>query len=104
VVVPLEEASDWAERVAAAIPAIAANSMLDDIFENHLRRFRGIRLMRLAAPEDRAREAARQLLVEGRLVGITPELDDMTLDRVRAAARTLGRPAVLLLGPTLDAG
>jgi predicted Zn-dependent peptidase len=104
VVIPPEEAAEWAERMEEAMAEVATSSMLDDVFENHLRRFRGLRLLRLTAPEDRAREIARQLLVEGRMVGIAPELDEMTPERVRAAARSLGSPTIVLLGPTLDGG
>lgn len=102
VVIPPEEADDWADRVEGAMDELASRSMPGDVLAGHLRRYHGLRLMRLSAPEERAGEAARQLLVSGRLVGIAPDLDEMTSDRIQAAARSLDSPTIVLLGPTLD--
>jgi predicted Zn-dependent peptidase len=102
VVVPPEEAPRWAELIVEAIEGLETGPMIDDVFAAHLRRYRGERLMRLISPEDRAGEAARQLLVEGRLTGLVPDLDEMTQERVRLAARSLEDPAIVLLGPILD--
>jgi hypothetical protein len=102
VVVPPEEGDDWAERVPEAITELATRSILDDEFANHVRRYRGLRLMRLISPEDRAREAARQLLVEGRFLGLVPEIEGLSQERVRAAVRSLSTPIVVLLGPTIQ--
>ncbi len=102
VVIPPEEADEWAQRVEEAMTELATRSMPDDVFDRHLRRYRGVRLMNLISPEDRASEAARQLLVQGRLVGIVPDLEGMTPERVRAAARSLDDPTIVLLGPTID--
>src|SRR5690606_7866873 len=102
VVIPPQEADEWAERVEGAMDELASRSMPADVLEGHLRRYRGLRLIRLSAPEDRAGEAARQLLVSGRLVGITPDLDGMTSGRIQEAAGSLDPPTIVLLGPTLD--
>ncbi len=102
VVIPPQEADEWAERMEGAMDELATRSMPADVLEGHLRRYRGLRLMRLSAPEDRAGEAARQLLVSGRLVGIIPDLDEITSGRIQAAAGSLDSPTIVLLGPTLD--
>jgi predicted Zn-dependent peptidase len=76
--------------------------LIPGVFENRLRRFRGERLHALASPEARARELARQLLVGGRTRPLGQDLDALTLARVQAAARSLGAPTIVLLGPFLD--
>jgi hypothetical protein len=83
------------------VEEVAGRSMIPEVFQVRLRRFRGERLHALASPEDRARELARQLLVSGRTRPLG-DLDGMTLDRVHAAVRSLGDPTVVLLGPVLD--
>jgi predicted Zn-dependent peptidase len=102
VVIPPDEAEAWAETLDEAIARLGTQTLPDDVFENHLRRFRGQHLMRLLSPEQRAHEIARQLLVEGRVVGLMPDLEAMTQDRVNAAARSLGRPTIVRLGPLLN--
>jgi zinc protease len=101
VVAPPEEAEQWAGRVRNLVEEVAGRSMIPEVFQVRLRRFRGERLHALASPEDRARELARQLLVSGRTRPLG-DLDGMTLDRVHAAVRSLGDPTVVLLGPVLD--
>jgi zinc protease len=102
VVVPPREAQAWARRLSEVVPALAADPMLEDVFAGHLRRYNGERVMKLLSPEDRAHAAVRQLLVNGRFTSLLPDLDEMTQERMRAAARSLSRPTVVLLGPTLD--
>ena len=102
VVVPPEEASDWAARLQAAVEDIASASMHEDVFDAHLRRYRGKRIMAMIAPEDRAHLAVRQLLVRGRLDSVIPRLDGMNQQRLRDAARSLDAPTIVVLGPILD--
>jgi predicted Zn-dependent peptidase len=102
VVVPPEEASGWALRLEETVAEMSSESMLEDVFEGYLRRYRGERIMSLIAPEDRAREAARQLLVHGRVLGVIPDLDGMTQQRVQAAAAGLESPTIVILGPILN--
>lgn len=101
-VVPPEEAEEWEELVEETVDALAERTFLPDVFDNHLRRYRGERLMALISPEDRAHEAARQLLVEGRYTGLVPDLTEISQARVREAARSIGAPTIVLLGPVLD--
>ena len=102
VVIPPEEASDWAERVESIVPGLLARSMPADVFAGHLRRYYGDRLIKLLAPEDRAHAAVRQLLVRGETDVLVPDPTLLTQDRIRAAARSLARPTIVLLGPTLE--
>lgn len=101
-VTPPEEAEDWAGRILAVVDEVAHRPILEDRFEARLRRYRGERLHALAAPEDRARELARDLLVRGETGGVAAELEGMTVERLRAAVARLSAPIVLLLGPFQD--
>lgn len=102
VVIPPEETEAWEERISEVLENLASQTMPRDVFDMHLRRFHGIRVLALMSPEDRAHEAARQLLVAGRFDGLVPDLSEMTQQRVRDAARSLGDPTIVLLGPVLD--
>jgi len=101
VVIPPEETDLWADRVHAAIRRLETQPLPDDLFDSHVRRYYGEQLMDLIAPEARAHQAARQLLTSGRVVALLPNIDGMTQDRVRAAARSLDYPTIVLLGPTV---
>jgi predicted Zn-dependent peptidase len=102
VVVPPDEADRWTERVETIVAELATVTLIDDIFEAHLRRFHGERVMALISPEARAHAATRRLYVTGDSTGIIPEPDGPSLERIRAAARTLDVPTIVVLGPTLD--
>lgn len=102
VVVPPEESSEWAERIDDAIAGIEASPLPDDVFESHLRRFQGERIVNLLTPEARAYAAARHLLVHGTFTGLVPQGEEMTQARVRAAARSLNEPTVVVLGPDVE--
>lgn len=99
VVTPPEEAEDWARRILEVVDDVAHEPMLDDRFDARLRRYRGERLHALAAPEERARELARELLVRGEAGGLVAGLEGMTVERLRSAVSRLSAPIVLLLGP-----
>jgi hypothetical protein len=73
--------------------------MLQAVFDARLRRYRGERLRALAAPEDRARELARRLLVSGEGGRLAPDLDELTRERLRRAVRSLTPPTTVFLGP-----
>jgi len=103
VVIPPEEAGEWAQRVPDAVTRLATVPLLDDVFATHLRRFYGERLMKLISPEERAHEAARGLFVRGPVLSLLPDLEQMTQDRLRNAARSLAPPTVVMLGPIFDA-
>lgn len=103
-VTPPEEAEQWAERVREVVTEVALRPMQAELFDARLRRYRGERLQALAAPEDRARELARRLLVEEGEVRAELTLGDMTLERLRSAGRALRAPTVIFLGPLQSAG
>lgn len=102
VVTPPEEAEDWAGRILSVVDEVAHEPMLESRLEARLRRYRGERLNALAAPEDRARELARELLVYGETDGLLTQAEGLTLDRLRAVVGRLSAPIVLLLGPFQD--
>jgi zinc protease len=98
-VVPPEEAKDWAERITEVVDNVVKNPMTTDQLAARVRRYRGERLHSLEAPEDRARELARQVLVYGHAGNLLPSLDEMTAERLRAAVESLGEPVTVFLGP-----
>jgi zinc protease len=99
VVTPPEEALEWAKRITTVVQQVAEATTMDAIFNSRLRRYRGERLRALAAPEDRAREVARRLLVTGTGGTALPALNDLTRDRLRDAVRSLSPPTTVFLGP-----
>lgn len=101
-VVPPGEVEGWAERIHQAVAAHAERPLLPVVFAEHLRRFRGERLRALSAPEERARAAARMLLLEGAGDGLLVDTEALTAERLHAAARALGAPTMIFLGPFLD--
>ena len=101
-VTPPGEAAEWGRRMQEVVAGAAGRDALADAFPARLRRYRGERLRELESPEARAREIARHLLVYGRDGLLLDNLASLSLERVAATARTLGRPAVVFLGPILD--
>ncbi|HEX2208829.1 MAG TPA: hypothetical protein VHG93_14210 [Longimicrobium sp.] len=98
-VVPPREVEDWAERLSAAIAGYAGEALDEARFADRLRRFRGERMLELESPEARARVLARQALVTGRMnVGLA-DVDGLTPERLHRAARSLGDPVLVFLGP-----
>ena len=102
VVTPPEEAEEWAGRILTLVDEVAHEPMLESRLEARLRRFRGERLNALAAPEDRARELARELLVYGEASVRIEPVEEMTLERLQTTVSRLSAPMVLLLGPFQD--
>lgn len=102
VVIPPQEAPAWADRIERTVRDIAESPNLPLGWAAMLRRYRGARLQQLDAPESRAREAARRLLVRGRAEALLPDLDRLTVPRLRAAALYLGEPTTVFLGPFLE--
>jgi predicted Zn-dependent peptidase len=99
VVVPPGEAEEWAERLEREVAQFARNPLSTNDFEQHLRSYRGRRLMELRSPDARAREAARRLFLFGATVAFD-EFDRLTPERLHQAASSIESPIVLLLGPT----
>jgi predicted Zn-dependent peptidase len=98
VVVPPGQAEEWADRVEQEVAQFTRRELSKNDFEQHLRSYRGRRLMELRSPEARAREAARRLFLFG-AVAPFDEFDRLTPERLHAAARSLESPIILLLGP-----
>lgn len=94
-----EEADQWAQRILDVVGEVTHRAMLEERFDSRMRRYRGERLYELAAPEARARELARELLVNGRTDGLARDTEGLTLERLRDAVATLSAPIVVLLGP-----
>jgi predicted Zn-dependent peptidase len=98
VVVPPGQAEEWADRVEQEVAQFTRRELSTNEFEQHLRSYRGRRLMELRSPEARAREAARRLFLFGAAAPFD-EFDRLTPERLHAAARSLESPIILLLGP-----
>ncbi len=101
VAVPPEEVDEWAARLRNYVVALRTTTMIDDVFEANLRRFHGERIMSLISPEARAHAAARQLLVRGQASSFMPAGEEMTQERMQAAAAALGPPTLVILGPSI---
>ncbi|MBV9774653.1 MAG: insulinase family protein, partial [Gemmatimonadetes bacterium] len=101
-VVKPEEVEAWAGRIRESVAAYAESPMAELVFRERLRRFRGERLRELDSPETRAQLVAQELLLRGRTTAGLVEVDGLTPDRLFAAAKSLGTPTFVFLGPFLD--
>ncbi|HEU0015358.1 MAG TPA: hypothetical protein VFQ45_16840 [Longimicrobium sp.] len=97
-VVPPREAEQWGQRLHDAVAAYAGEELGAPLFADRLRRHRGARLLALESPEARARALARQTLLGARAPRL-PDPDTLTPARLRGAARALGDPVLVFLGP-----
>ncbi len=98
-VVPPAEAERWAEELRAAVAAHAEAPLSPGIFAERVRRWRGSRLLELETPEARAEALARELFVSGRASATLVDVDALTPARVHGAAKSLGAPVNVFLGP-----
>ncbi|MDB4950497.1 MAG: peptidase inactive domain protein [Gemmatimonadetes bacterium] len=103
-VVPPGEVDAWAERLRAAVAAVADAPLPASAFADRVRRFRGERLLALDSPEARARALARELLLSGSRTGEPVPTDRPTAERLQAAAKSLQGPVMVYLGPSVNAG
>ena len=71
-------------------------------FADRLRRFRGERMLELESPEARARALAREALISGGTTGRLADVDGLTAARLHQAARSLGDPVIVFLGPFVE--
>jgi predicted Zn-dependent peptidase len=101
VVVPPHEAEEWAERMLGEVSRIAHGMASEEVLRDRLRRYRGIRLLELDAPEERAREAARRLLIAAGEPNALSDPGELSVERLRSAAQSLSAPTVVFLGPFL---
>ena len=77
--------------------AESSGSTLPKDFEALVARFRGARMWRLDAPEQRAREALHDPTFAAGL--LEAAIDSLRSGDLEAAARSLGPPAVARVGP-----
>ncbi len=99
------EASDrWEKRILDTVAALARKPMQADFFRWRRRRFRTERLLAEAAPEAEANRLTADLLREGRARDLDAETWGLDAEAVASAARSLGEPRILRLGPDLGEG
>ncbi|MGK7313341.1 MAG: hypothetical protein ACN0LA_13990 [Candidatus Longimicrobiales bacterium M2_2A_002] len=92
-----DAAQAYADRIETLVERAARGDVADALYERVARRYRGIRLQQLAAPE--ARSAAMALaLALGRTPRPWPD-SEVGPDRLRRAAAALGAPARTVVGP-----
>lgn len=94
-----EQAEQWERTVRDVVRETAETPMRAERIDALLRRFRGERLLELAAPEARAWDAAVQLFFEGRYEPAPIGVDSLTAESLQSAAAALGDPAIAVLGP-----
>jgi predicted Zn-dependent peptidase len=90
---------DWVGRVRELVDSAGATALDPGRFELLRNRYRGARLLSLAAPEARAGDAADRLLFDHIYEWPVRRIDTLTAERLRAAAAALGPPATAYLGP-----
>ncbi len=100
-VVPPREVEEWGRRMAEAVAAYARAPLEEREFAERLRRYRGERLLELDSPEARARLLARRLFLGDEAAALT-DLDALTPERLQRAARSLGAPVLVFLGPFVE--
>jgi predicted Zn-dependent peptidase len=100
-VVPPGEVEQWAERLGQALSRYADEPLSDGLFAQRRRRYRGERLLALESPEARARVLARRTLLGLPTVPLT-DVEGLTPERLEQAARSLGKPVIVFLGPFVD--
>lgn len=103
VVVPPREARQWAGQLREAVGGYATDALAPAVFSDRLRRYRGLRLMELDLPEARAAAMARSALLGDRTATLV-DFTRLRADRLQAAARELGDPIIVFLGPEANEG
>ncbi len=91
----------WEARIVDGLAALAAEPMDDDFFRWRRRRFRTRRLLAEAAPEAEAARMTRDLATLGRSRNLDAAIWRLDAADLLEAARSLGEPRILLLGPDL---
>jgi hypothetical protein len=102
-VVP-EAAAAWEARILGAVESLARSAMPEDFFRWRRRRFRAERLLEESAPEAEASRLTADLLRDGTTRDLGVEIWDLGPQDLQAAARSLGAPRILILGPDLGQG
>ncbi|MHB1194587.1 MAG: peptidase M16 family protein [Longimicrobiales bacterium] len=99
-VVP-EAAARWEARIVGAVERMATEPLAEDFFRWRRRRFRTERLLAESAPEAEARRITADLLRDGRVRDLGVEIWGLEARTLSDAARSLGPPRILVLGPDL---
>lgn len=99
-VVP-EAAASWESRILGAVERMGSEAPAEDFFRWRRRRFRAERLLAESAPEAEARRITQDLLRDGRVRDLGVEIWGLDAAALLAAARSLGPPRILVLGPDL---
>lgn len=94
-----DRADAWAARVEEVVRRAAEERVPETTFREVTRRYLGRRLLDLATPEARALDAARQLFFDHGHLPPDDVVRDLTPERLRRAAASLGRPARAVLAP-----
>jgi predicted Zn-dependent peptidase len=94
-----EHAPRWAARIEDLVRRLGVARLPDNAFRDLTRRYLGRRLLELATPEARALDAARQLFFDHSHRPPEEAVRDLTPERLRLAAASLGSPAHAVLGP-----
>ena len=96
-----EAAGRWEARVLDVVRDLAREPLEEAFFRWRRRRFRAVRLLEEAAPERKAVRLTHDLTTQGIRRDLSDEIWSQDADGVWRAARTLGDPRVLVLGPDL---
>lgn len=94
-------ADRWEKRILAAADRLARDIMDDDFLGWRRRRFRTARLLAESKPESEAARIARDLAREGKARNLSVQIWDLNGAALLRAARALGEPRILRLGPDL---
>jgi zinc protease len=103
VVVPPRDADAWADQLREAVGGYARDALSPTLFADRLRRFRGLRLMELDQPEQRAAAMARAALLGDRTATLA-DFTRLSPERLQGAARDLQGPILVFLGPAGSQG
>lgn len=99
-VVP-EAAASWEARILGAVERMGSEAPAEDFFRWRRRRFRAERLLAESAPEAEARRITQDLLRDGRARDLGVEIWGLDAGALSTAARSLGPPRIVVLGPDL---
>lgn len=94
-----DRAGAWAAQVEELIRRAASERLPEAAFDATTRRYLGRRLLDLATPEARALDAARQLFFDHAHLPPDDAVRELTPERLRRAAASLGRPARAIVAP-----
>lgn len=95
-----DQAGRRASELRSLVRRLARDELSETEFESLVRRCRGARLLALAAPEARARDAALQLCFDREYRPPAAEIDALAAERLRRAAASLPEPTVVTVGPS----